>query len=194
MRGTGWRWRWRRSPLRRRWDVRDAWLGLLAALALLLGAPAAGAAAGMFMYEAKSDARQVQLYERHRVDGVLLEAVPRSPLRQADGTVDDPTAHVRWRTARGQVHTATVRVTADQPKGASVPVWLDREGRPAEAPLTRQEVQDAAVTSGLATGVAAMGALFVVRWVLRRSLDRARLAAWEQEWAVVGPQWGRRHI
>ncbi|MGW8378207.1 hypothetical protein [Streptomyces sp. ODS28] len=193
MRGTGWRWRWRRSPLRRRWDVRDAWLGLLIGLALVLGAPAAGAATGLLMYEAKSQARHVELHERHRVTGVLLESVPDTSLREADGAVDDPTARTRWRGADGRVHTGDVRVPPDRAKGARVPVWLTRDGRPTEPPLTPQTVRDAAVTTGIAATAAAATALLTVRWAARRSLDRARLEAWEREWAVVGPQWRHRH-
>jgi hypothetical protein len=34
--------------------------------------------------------------------------------------------------------------------------------------------------------------LLCLAWAGRRVLDRRRLAAWEEAWAVVGPQWTRR--
>ncbi|MGW8378342.1 hypothetical protein [Streptomyces sp. ODS28] len=194
MRGTGWRWRWRRSPLRRRVDVRDAWLGLLMGLALVLGAPAAGAATGLLAYEVRNGTRHVELHERHRVTGVLLEDSPKSSLGQGDGTVDAMTARARWRGADGRPHTGDVQVAPDHTKGTSVPVWLTREDRPAAPPLSPQDVRDAAITGGLIGTTAAAVLLSTVRWALRRSLDRVRLEAWEREWAVVGPRWGHRHI
>ncbi|MFD9903677.1 hypothetical protein ACFWX4_05310, partial [Streptomyces sp. NPDC059063] len=47
-------WRWRRSPLRRRSDVVEAWAVLLVGTVLILGVPAAGFVAGAVV---RSDAR-----------------------------------------------------------------------------------------------------------------------------------------
>ncbi|MFG3257581.1 hypothetical protein [Streptomyces sp. NPDC048172] len=183
-----WTWRWRRSPLRRPWDRRDAWLGLLSALALLLGAPAAGAVAGSVAYESAAAARHEQVRTYHAVTGKLLEDTSGTATRAMTGNKRVP-ARAKWRTDEGRSRTGTVFTRAGRHEGDRVRVWLSAEGRPVPPPATRQEALDSGVATGLAAGAFTAVLVAGAWWWLRGRLDDARLAAWEREWDVVGPRW-----
>ncbi|MGI5467082.1 Rv1733c family protein [Streptomyces sp. CA-132043] len=195
MQHIGGRWRWRRCPLRRRWDVLDAWLGLLTALALLLGVPAVGLSAGLATYGAQRVERAEQLAERRTLTGRLLEPVPADPSATGfTAGIDRIPAKVRWTGPDGQRHTGTIDVETGTRKGAAVTVWTYRDGRLADPPMTTAQAADDGVAAGLGTGMALVLALLAVRWGGRRYLDRVRLAEWEREWARIGPRWGRSPI
>ncbi|WP_052863312.1 Rv1733c family protein [Streptomyces niger] len=195
MQHIGGRWRWRRCPLRRRWDVLDAWLGLLTALALILGVPAAGLSAGLATYGSQRTERAEQLAERRTLTGRLLEPVPADPSTTGFAAgIDRVPAKVRWTGPDGRRHTGTVDVEPGTRKGAAVPVWTHPDGRLADPPMTTAQAADDGVAAGLGTGMALGLAVLAVRWGGRRYLDRVRLAGWEREWARIGPRWGRHHI
>jgi hypothetical protein len=77
--------------------------------------------------------------------------------------------------------------------GSTVPVWLNRSGDPRPPPPAQDEIVTNALTAGavLATGAGAL--LAFCYWLSRRTLDRHRLAQWEQAWAATGPRWTSRH-
>jgi hypothetical protein len=87
-----------------------------------------------------------------------------------------------------------VHLTAGELAGGTVRIWVDRTGRLASTPLTRDQVtgrtQFAAGTAvaGLALVLAAVG------WLTRRSLDRRRLAGWDADWLANGPRWSPRRL
>lgn len=195
MQHIGGRWRWRRGPLRRRWDVVDAWLGLLTALALLLAVPVVGFSVGLAAYGSQLSERAEQLAERRALTGRLLESVPSDPSATgfAAGTAQVP-AQARWTAPDGRRHTTTVQVEPGTRKGAAVTVWTDPEGRPAQPPMSTAQAADDGVAAGLGTGMALGLFVLAVRWTGRRYLDHVRLAGWEREWEQIGPRWGRHHI
>lgn len=175
------------NPLRRRSDLIAAWLlpGVLAAF-LVLGPLAAGAAA-MWVHAGSAAARQAQR-SWHRVPAVLLEAAP-GPAKPAPGTgtwtVWTP---ARW-TAGGRAQGGLIPAPAGTSSGSTVLVWLDHAGQVTLPPATTGQVRDhVVVAASLALTVLAMllaaGAL-----VVRRVLDRQRLADWEKAWLSAGPQW-----
>ncbi|MEV0600465.1 hypothetical protein AB0I82_14390 [Streptomyces sp. NPDC050315] len=195
MQHIGGRWRWRRGPLRRRSDVVDAWLGLLTALALLLGVPVVGFSAGLAAYGSQRAERAEQLAERRALTGRLLESVPSDPSDTGFAAeIAQVPAQARWTGPDGRRHTTTVRVEPGTRKGAAVTVWTDAEGRPTTAPMTTAQAADDGVAAGLGTGMALGLLILAVRWTGRRYLDHVRLAGWEREWAQIGPRWGRHHI
>lgn len=196
MQKTGGRWRWRRgNPLRRRWDVLDAWLGLLTALALLLGAPGAGVAVGLSAYAGHLQERDRQLAERRALTGRLVDGVPavHSPTGFT-AKVHRVPAQVRWTGPDGRRHVSTVRVEPGTRKGARATVWIHRDGSPAEAPLSVGKAADDAVAAGLTTSMLLVLLCVAVRWSGRRYLDHVRLAQWGREWEHIGPRWKRHTI
>ena len=49
------------------------------------------------------------------------------------------------------------------------------------------------MTSAKTLAPAALALLLLgLAWLVRRVMDRRRLAAWEADWALTGPRWTRR--
>ncbi|MDJ1135486.1 Rv1733c family protein [Streptomyces iconiensis] len=194
MRDVGWRWRWQRVPMRRPWDVADAWVGLLTLLALLLVVPAAGNAAGRAVAERGMSARAAQMTERHEAVAVLLRDAPRAgaDAGAARGKLseDEALVRARWSGPDGLSRVGDVVAVLGQHKGDRVRIWVHEDGQLAEVPLSRARVTGDAILAGLVAASLAALLLVALRRMCRRCLDRARLCAWDREWAEVGPQWG----
>jgi hypothetical protein len=104
----------------------------------------------------------------------------------------EPLVPARWKAPDGTPRTGEVYAPAGAAAGSTVTVWIDGSGRPAVSPVQRGDVIEAtALAASLAT-VAVAVVLALLGLLARRVLDRRRLAAWEDRWAVTGPQWTRR--
>ncbi len=76
--------------------------------------------------------------------------------------------------------------------GSKVTVWLDPAGNVHTPPLTASAASDRVVV-GRVMALIALAVLFAIMVILvRRMLDRRRLAGWEHAWLSVGPTWSRR--
>jgi hypothetical protein len=84
-------------------------------------------------------------------------------------------------------------VAGSPPAGETVRVWVDRDGRVVDPPLT---LVDAAAVGALAgVGIAIIGG-FVLgsAWLgLRRWLDRRNAAEWGRGWYRIEPEWSGRN-
>ncbi|MFI7344575.1 hypothetical protein ACIBUY_42325 [Streptomyces sp. NPDC050085] len=183
-----WWWRWRRNPMRRGSDVAEAWLvliawGLAGALGGFVGAVAADAV--------EQDLARARA-ERHQVTAVLVEDAPDASKAAGVGQVQ-VWATVRWRGAGGVARTGEAGVEPNSTQGSSVTVWTDKDGsRLLTAPVS---AADARLEAGLLGGPAAAataGLVLVAGHLVRRRLDRRRMAQWDAEWEQVGPQWRKR--
>jgi len=76
--------------------------------------------------------------------------------------------------------------------GTSVPVWLDRSGRPVASPPSPSEMIVTASLVGITVTAGAAVVLILCYYLCRGLLDRHRLARWESAWAAVGPRWTSR--
>ncbi|NUK87874.1 Rv1733c family protein [Streptomyces lunaelactis] len=180
-------WRWRRSPLRRRSDVVEAWIVLGVWVLAVVGGAAVTLAAGLAVVHTQERHRA----ERYAVQAVLTEAVP-AAMPAADGMKSRVLAPVRWRDRYGVVRTATVSIEASGPAGMKIVFWTDRWGTPTTPPVVGAEVAAQAVAAG-ALALGAWGGLVVaVGCAARGRLDRIRMDQWAQEWDEVGPAWRRR--
>jgi hypothetical protein len=180
-----------RNPLRRAVDrVEAVLLGLLVA-GFLAGAPLAAVTAGTWASASSRAMLRVEPAWR-QVRAVLLQGTPARAhaMFQAPGTV---MARARWTAPDGTVRAGEVYAPASARAGRAVTIWTDRHGRIMPFPVHYSDV----VVQALAGGALAVLALAAVLWacwlVIRRVLDRWRLAAWDLGWAVTGPQWTRRH-
>jgi hypothetical protein len=102
----------------------------------------------------------------------------------------------RWRAPDGREHsglltTDTVPSIWDAVAGSRVRVWVTRSGDPA-IPLGQAAMILTALLVPLWGTVGAALVLILCYWLCRRALDRRRLAAWESDWALVGPRWTSR--
>ncbi|MEU7580125.1 hypothetical protein AB0B50_21310 [Streptomyces sp. NPDC041068] len=179
-------WRWRRSPLRRRSDVVEAWTGLLLGAAVVFVAPSVGALAGAFAYDTAHAQAERQRGVGHVVRATLMKSAP------AADTVGSRPRHpvnVRWTDRGGTVHTAVARVAAGAEAGSRTDVWLDARGRVTTAPMPDDLQWSTAITVGAAAtfvGWALIGGAWVT---VRVVTHRRRMAEWERAWARAGPQW-----
>jgi hypothetical protein len=77
-------------------------------------------------------------------------------------------------------------------EAGGVLVWTDRAGQLTDPPLSQTElVSRAQLAAGGAVGALA-ATLVAAGWIIRRFLDRRRLAAWDAEWLATGPRWSSR--
>ena len=191
-RGARWLGRWLRgrridrNPLRRGSDrAQTAVLGLLLA-AFLAGAPFAGYAAGSWVHATSAREAQAQQAQVHEVQATLLEAAP------VAGPYAFPDVDVRWLASDGRVHTGRIYVREGVAAGGTVMAWINQAGQPAGPPLQHgQVVRRVQLAVGCAVGGLAI-TLIVVGWLIRCSLDRRRMAAWDAGWLAYGPRWTSR--
>jgi hypothetical protein len=175
-----------RNPLRRGSDrAETAVLGLLLA-AFLAGAPFAGQAAGSWVHATSARDAQAQQPEVHQVLATLLEAAPIA------GPYAVPDVDVRWLASDRRAHTGWIFVSGEVAAGGTVKVWINQAGQLADPPLQPgQVVRRVQLAVGSAVGGLAL-TLIVVGWLIRCSLDRRRMAAWEADWLAYGPRWTSR--
>ena len=193
---SGVRWSQQRGPagakrLRRRCTDRleDAAAWVLTALGMfvlllsvLVGARTGGEAA---------EQGRVSEHERVRVEAEVLYEVAVPDPDSTPRTLN--WVSVRYTDGAGRVHEAEVPATGPPSAGTTVPMWVDRAGRPAAAPPGALEAVVLGAVVGL--GIAAAGGLLlVVAWMgLRHAVDARNATAWAREWETVEPAWsGRR--
>jgi ABC-type Fe3+ transport system permease subunit len=185
-------WRRRRSPLRRRSDVVEAWTVLVVAVLVLVGAPAVGAAAAC---RAHGEARAVALQqraERHSVRAEVIGGRSRSlPTVQAGGERAHRTT-VRWTEPGEGTRTATVRVPAGTRQGDVVDVWFDTRGRNVTPPVDGSAVRQHTLTMGTCAACGAVLLVLLLHAAVRRVALRRRLAEWDRAWARTEPRWTHR--
>jgi hypothetical protein len=190
---SGLGWRWRRNPLRRRSDVVEAWVGVVAVL-LLCAVPLLGWWAGSAVDHRLQRLARAEHAQRHLVPATVLDP-PRTPPAVADkvGTADPRRSDVlRW-TSPDHLSTRTARVSGDIEirQSGKVSLWTDEHGEPVPPPLDSATATTHAVLAGTAACSMAAGLVLFARQLLMWRLMRRRLAGWEREWARVGQDWGR---
>ncbi|MFE9021114.1 hypothetical protein ACFYNL_21475 [Streptomyces sp. NPDC007808] len=174
------------NPLRRTSDRFESWFRRFLMLALVLGVPVAALSAGLTTYESSMRTVRAQSAERQEVAARLTST--------AKGVTTDgkQRAQVRWTDGNGTVRTGTTLVTAHISQGATVRVWMDRDGGLTSPPMSELS----ATTNGwFVGGMAAIGVgagFYAARAGMRRVLDRRRYAQWDTEWDWVEPLWSAR--
>ncbi|MFF3200986.1 hypothetical protein [Streptomyces sp. NPDC002962] len=172
--------------MRRGSDRLECWFRRLLMLVLVLGLPAAAVGAGVTAYEASMRTVRAQAAERHQVTARLTTGVERD-----DEWAKRP-VQVRWTEADGVVRTGAALAKPGTPEGATLRVWVTRDGTVTAPPVSALN----ATTSGwMVGGMAAFGvaAGSAAAWSgLRLVLDRRRYAQWDAEWDLVEPRWSAR--
>ncbi|MFI5685239.1 hypothetical protein [Streptomyces sp. NPDC051636] len=183
-------WRWRRNPLRRRSDVVEAWAALAVAVLLFLGAPVAGALAGLWAHD---EARAVAVAQRAERRSVRAEVIGDAPERLP--SVGDRHAYrttVRWTEPGKGTRTASARVPAGARHGDVVDVWFDSRGRNVAPPPDDVAVWQHTVSIGVCVAGGTAAVVLLGHGIVRRVSLRHRLEEWEREWARTGPDWTQR--
>ncbi|MFG1647590.1 hypothetical protein ACGFMK_45525 [Amycolatopsis sp. NPDC049252] len=110
-------------------------------------------------------------------DGPALKANTRSGVA-GSGEPTDAT----WTLADGTRKTGKIVADQGAVKGDRLPAWVDENGNPSQPPLTGAAVVIEAVMSALGLWLGAAGLLALAYCLTAYTLDRFRLARWQQEW------------
>jgi hypothetical protein len=95
---------------------------------------------------------------------------------------------VRW-TLNGTAHAGLVEAAPGTPTGATVRVWTSPSGEQTRHPLSPSQITHQAALAGVMSVAGLAFLLIVSAVVIRRILDRRRMAGWDAEWSATGPQW-----
>jgi hypothetical protein len=176
-----------RNPLRRTADRTETFVmaGLLAAF--LAAAPFAAHAADHFVYGVTHDTQQAQLASMHQVPSVLLQnaSTPNSAYAMSAGSI----MKARWIAPDGSPRTGQILAPSDTVAGSKVMIWVDKSGNPAGPPLQPAEVSGRAAFAAVGAVTALALLCLTVGLMVRRTLNRRRMAAWDADWSATGPLW-----
>ncbi len=176
------------NPLRRSLDRVEA-VVLAAVIAMfLVGAPIAAFATGQWAARGAAAAARAERAAGYPVRAVILHGVPR-PSDNPYGAVYLVHVPARWTTQDGAVRTGIVTAAAGTPAGATVTIWTSAQGVPTGAPLNAAQISRQTVLVGLMAVLCLAVLLTVSAFVIRRLLNRRRMAGWDAEWSATGPQW-----
>ena len=176
-----------RNPLRRACDRAEAVLLAVLLTAFLIGVPLAAVVAGEWQYSTALRVERAQA-AWHLVSAVLLATAPAPGYAGYEAAVP-----ATWAVPGGARRTGAIAAPAGTPAGAAVTLWVDASGRPRGTPLRGGQVVGQAIVTAV-IAVAAVGlSLLCIAALARWVLARRRLAAWDAEWRVIGPQWTSRH-
>ena len=178
------------NPLRRRTDKIATFLAAQLLLVFLVGAPLLAITA--YGWAGRVGAAEQRAERSWReVPAVLLKSVP-APNSLASGLFGYSWVPARWVAPNGQDRSGNIAVDVGMAAGRTVRIWVDAAGRPTDVPLAHRAVQARAATVAAVATLALVIVLSFLAWAGRKLLDRRRLADWELDWAIVGPQWTKR--
>lgn len=188
-------WRWRGNPLCRRSDRREAWLALCAVVLIVVITPAVGWLGTSAAHDALLKNAKEQQRSRHQVWATAESVQTRAPLdTDPETAAQSPERHrvvAHWAAPDGSSHKSTVATKHHVQPGDRFRVWTDAEGRVVKRPMSPGTASSYAALAGLAAAVGAAAAAETGRRLTVRQLLRRRYARWDEEWARIGPDWGR---
>ncbi|MFJ2946887.1 hypothetical protein ACIO8H_04455 [Streptomyces sp. NPDC087226] len=174
------------NPLIRTSDRVEFWLRRVLMVVLVVGLPVAGLVVGRATFESSVRTARTQSAERQQVGARVVS------ISENVGRAAKEQAKVRWTDDSGAARMSTALLEPGMTEGATVRVWVDRDGTVTAPPLTRRQ----ALTNGWFTGgftvVGVTAGVFLTRAGTRLVLDRRRYARWDAEWDLVEPEWTGR--
>lgn len=176
------------NPLRRRADRLE--FAALAALfvVFLIGAPLIALVVGRWAYTGADRAARSENAAWHPVTAVLQQGVPKAAFSPY-GAASFAQVPAVWTAPDGATRTGKIAAVAGTAPGSTITVWTDRSGTLTGPPLQHPQVADQAALAGTIAVVGFAGSLIVAGVLVRRALDRRRLAAWDSAWDATGPLW-----
>ncbi|MFE9405765.1 hypothetical protein ACFYNY_29135 [Streptomyces sp. NPDC006530] len=189
-------WRWRHNPLRRRTDLVEAWVALVALVLMVFAAPAVGVLCGSLTDTSLRQQVTEQRLHRHVTAAVVAGRAEQRPgAAQPEGSTiraTRTTVVANWTAYDGSSRRGTLvsPLRATEP-GATFRLWTDDHGRPVPPPMARSAADTHAVFAGLCAAAAAAGLIEGIRRLTVWRLIRRRYARLDRAWARYGPDWGR---
>lgn len=196
MRATALAWRWRRNSLRRRTDVLESWVGLVAVVLMLLAGPVSGWVTGSLAHEALRHTVREQHRHRHLVTATTLRALRGGPAetdREATAAAREGHHRVvaRWPGPDGKERSGVVPVRHATRPGQPFPLWTDDQGRLSGRPMDHDTAAVHAGLAGAGAAAVACGLLEAVRRLVVWRVMQRRYARWDRAWLRAGQTWGR---
>lgn len=189
-------WRWRHNPLRRKTDLVEAWVALVAVLLIAVAVPLAGFAVGGLTRDALLQSVREQREVRHEVAGTVIKKVSRPPVDPDPETSSARDRHSRvlaeWTAPDGTAHSGTVVAALDSPDpGDRFRLWTDAHGQVVGRPLDDATASTHAALAGIGAAVAVAGLVEGARRIVVWRIVVRRHDRWDQAWEKAGPDWGR---
>lgn len=176
------------NPLRRTSDRIECWFARFLMLAFAVGLPMASLSVGLTAYESAMRTAHAQSAERQEVTARLTS----NAAAAQDAEYAQQRAGVRWTDKNGRERTGAALVKAGTREGATVRIWVDRDGTITSPPMTVHNATAMSWMAGGGTAAAVAAGLFAARAGMRAALDRRRYAQWDAEWDLVEPHWSAR--
>jgi hypothetical protein len=177
------------NPLRRRSDVIAAWL--TPAFILIFAALIPVVAAVTSTLARDHNAAVVRASHTWTdVTGTLLKSAPGPAQRDNGANIWNEAAPAKW-TFCGAQYKGSIPVPAGSPAGSRQTVRLNAAGRVMTPPLAPSQLADRIDTLTFIVMAGLALALMTVKGIVRRILDKRKLAAWATEWRAVAPRWNQ---
>lgn len=178
-----------RNPLRRACDRVETLLLAGLFVAAVVAAPFAAQAANHAAYAGALRAQQAQQAARHQVPAVLAQAAESTISSYLGALIP---VQATWTSVSGVKHAGQVMATAGSVKGSTVIIWTDAAGNLTNPPLQPSQVSGQRYMAALGA-IVGVGVVYLCATVIvRRVLNRRRMAAWAADWAVTARAWNRQ--
>ena len=181
-----------RNPLRRAADRAERALLVVLFALFAAGIPAAALAVEHWAGLGAARAARVAAAAQRPVSAHLLHSAPASvgPANPSSYLVSEP---AWWADSAGVRHIGTVLVAAGTKAGTVLHEWTDGAGGLTGSRIDPAQLSSGAALAAIGTILLLIAVLVVIMLVIRRHLDRRRLADWEEGWTSVGPEWTGQH-
>jgi hypothetical protein len=180
------------NPLRRGCDRAEAWLRLGLVLVFLIASPLAAFGLGHLTNDASVRAARAEAANEHQVAAVLLHRVSHNSNDPLYSTSELAWAQARWTAPDGRRRVGEVPAAVGSRAGRQVPIWVNNVGQLVYPPIGQGQIASRVIAVVALTPAILAIMLLGVGWLIRRLLDRRRMASWATEWSAVEPLWTKR--
>jgi hypothetical protein len=180
------------NPLRRGCDRAEAWLRLGLVLVFLIASPLAAFGLGHLTNDASVRAARAEAANEHQVAAVLLHRVSHNSNDPLYSTSELAWAQARWTAPDGRRRVGEVPAAVGSRAGRQVPIWVNNAGQLVYPPIGQGQIASRVIAVVALTPAILAVILLGVGWLIRRLLDRRRIAGWATEWSAVEPLWTKR--
>jgi hypothetical protein len=180
------------NPLRRGCDRAEGWVRLGLVVVFLVASPLAAIGLGHLTNDASIRAARAQAASEHWIPAVLLERVSRNPNDPLAGTTQLAWTKAKWTAPDGRQRQGEVPAEVGSRAGRQVHIWVDEAGDLVYGPIGQGQIASRVIAVVALTPAILAIILLGVGWVVRRLLDRRRMAGWATEWSAVEPLWTKR--
>jgi hypothetical protein len=180
------------NPLRRGCDRAEAWLRLGLVLVFLIASPLAAFGLGHLTNDASIRAARAEAANEHQVAAVLLHRVSHNSDDPLYSTSELAWAQARWTAPDGRRRVGEVPAAVGSRAGRKVPIWVNDVGQLVYPPIGQGQIASRVIAVVALTPAILAVILLGVGWLIRRLLDRRRMAGWATEWSAVEPLWTKR--